>query len=537
MSTKESIWHQLQAHQQTIATQHMRNWFQKDPQRAERFSLKVSNLFLDFSKNRITDETLSLLTTLAIACNLPEKIKALSQGLFENFTEKKPVLHPFLRLQESSTLNPEIHNEIKQNQKRMIEFAEIIRCGDWLGYTGKPITDVINIGIGGSDLGSKFVIDALTPYITSKIRFHFLSNIDDEAFYALVKKINPETSLFIVASKSFDSVETLLNANSIKNLFAPISKEKIEKHFVALTANIEKALNFGIPTSNIFHISDWVNGRFSLWSSVGLAIAIALGEKQFKELLNGAAEMDQHFFQAPLAQNMPVIMALLCVWYVNFFGAQSLAIIPYDYLLQFLPAYLQQAHMESCGKSVNSKGEIINYSTSPIIWGALGCDGQHSFHQLFHQGTELVPIDFILSQQSQHDLTDHRDLLIANCLSQSQALMMGKWKEDILSDNQNTSDTLLKHKIIHGNKPSNTLMLTSISPRAIGELLALYEHKIFVQSVIWDINAYDQWGVELGKQLSSTILSFLENKDHSFNFDSSTKQLIDLYSTTRKKEK
>lgn len=537
--SKKSLWQQLHNHQQAIATEHMRDWFKTDPSRAERFSLNVSNLFLDYSKNRITDQTLALLIQYAKECELPAKITQLSKGLFQNFTEKKPVLHPFLR--HPHTYLPDdssIQAEIEYNLERMIRFAETVRCGDWRGFSGKVITDVINIGIGGSDLGSKLVIDALTSYVSPHLNFHFLSNIDDEAISALIKKINPETSLFIVASKSFESVETLLNAQSLKTLFLPLNKEKLEKHFIALTSNHQKAVEFGIPSENIFHIPDWVNGRFSLWSSVGLSIVIALGEQHFKVLLQGAAEMDQHFFYAPLHQNMPVIMALLSIWYTNFFGAQTHAIIPYEYLLQYLPAYLQQAHMESCGKSVNSKGHKTDYSTSPIIWGALGCDGQHSFHQLFHQGTELVPIDFIISLEARHDLPEHRDLLIANCLSQSQALMMGKTEEDILATQKDTPKELLAHKTVPGNKPSNILVLNALTPHSIGELLALYEHKIFVQSVVWDINAYDQWGVELGKQLSSSISSFIKNPSSSHShFDSSTKQLIQRYLANKKKEK
>lgn len=517
--SKNTIWQQLQTHQQIIAKQHMRDWFKQDANRAKRFSISAENLFLDFSKNLITDETLALLIKLAETAELTAKIQQLEKGQFQNFTEQKPVLHPFLRHQNKQTkLDANIYDEIQHNLARMLHAAEAIRHSDW-------ITDIINIGIGGSDLGSKLVIDALTPYVKPNLRFHFLSNIDDEAVYSLTKKINPKTSLFIVTSKSFDSVETLLNAKTFKQLFSPLSDDILKKHFVAVTSNPEKAVAFGISKENIFDIPDWVNGRFSLWSSVGLAIAIALGKEHFTALLNGAAKMDQHFFNAPLSQNMPVIMALLGIWYVNFFGAQSHAVIPYDHLLRFLPAYLQQAHMESCGKSVNSKNELIDYSTSPVIWGALGCDGQHSFHQLFHQGTELVPIDFIISLHTEHDLTEHRDLLIANCLSQSQALMMGK-----------SSEELITHKIIPGNKPSNTLMLTRLSPSSIGELLALYEHKIFVQSVIWDINAYDQWGVELGKQLSSSISSFLKNTSRPSNFDSSTEQLIARYLSSKKKE-
>lgn len=504
--TETSQWQALQAHKQQLESQHMRDLFATDPERYQRFSIATAGISLDYSKNRITTETLQLLTELAQERQLPAQINALFAGTFKNHSENSTVQHPRLRHY------PEPADNMHQ---AMFEIAEQIRSGKRCNPKGQSFTDIVNLGIGGSDLGARAVVHALQPYTTTDIKLHFLSNIDSQGLKQLINKLDLSRTLFIVTSKSFTTTETLLNAETIRQYYP---SEIVEKHFIAITAKPEKALAFGITPENTITFPDWVNGRFSVWSSVGLALAIGIGKDHFNDFLAGAREMDQHFHTAPLEQNMPVILALLSLWYTNFWDAQSQAVIPYDHGLEFFPAYLQQAHMESYGKGVQNNGDSIDYATGPLIWGGIGTNGQHAYHQLLHQGTHLIPVDFIVARQGPDIIDHHRRLLFANCLSQSRALMLGNDAEN-------------PQKLVPGNRPSNTLVLEKLSPKILGSLLALYEHKIFSLSVLWGINAFDQWGVELGKQIGSELNTMLQNHQPSdlAALDSSTQGLMGLY--------
>lgn len=533
------IWHTLHEHQRRIAPLHMRELFAKDSARFQKFSLSVADILLDYSKNRITEETLDLLEKLALARDLPNKISALFAGAPINSTENRAALHTALRYSEQQPLiinDSNIHDEIRLQKEKIKIFTHAIHAQQWRGYSNKPITDIVNIGIGGSELGPALAIAALQSYAIKKIRCHFISNLDGKHITDILQTLNPEQTLFIISSKYFSTQETLMNAQLAKNWLlhnAPLTA--LKNHFVAITAKPERASEFGITAENIFLVHDWVGGRFSLWSSVGLPIALMLGYENFQQLLAGAAAMDQHFYQAPLRQNMPVILALLSVWYINFFHAQSHAILPYQQDLFLLPAYLQQAHMESLGKQVRHNGKAVDYATGSVIWGGVGTNGQHAFHQLLHQGTPLIPADFIIAAAAQHDLDEHQDALFANCLSQSQALMLGKNLHEATAEliatgmSEAQAKQLAPHKVIPGNRPSNTLVLSRLSPFTLGALIALYEHKIFTQSVIWDINCFDQWGVELGKQFAQHILQDLEDDEASSKHDESTRGLIAAY--------
>ncbi len=529
----------LSKHAEAIKRAHLRELFIKDKHRFDRFSLMINDLLFDFSKNRIIDKTLPLLFKLADVCKLTDKIDQLFSGGKVNITENRPALHPALRHQNSSTLivdGANITRAVNEALDEMTAIVQKLHDKAWLGFSGKPITDVVNIGIGGSDLGPVMTTFALTPYHLNKLTLHFISNIDDSAFWETTRHLCPETTLFIVASKSFTTRETLCNATTAKKwlLKACGDESKLTMHFIAITAKFEKAKAWGIQT--ILPIWDWVGGRFSLWSAIGLPIALAIGMDNFKSLLKGANLVDQNFREANFENNLPVILALLNIWYINFFNVHSYAILPYDQYLLHLPAYLQQLEMESNGKCRRLSGEKINYSTSPVVWGMVGSNSQHAFHQLLHQGTELIPIDFILPLTSHHPIGDHHTWLVANCLSQSQALMYGKNEQEVRSEltrqglSQLQIETLLPHQILMGNRPSNTIIIPKLTPFFLGALIALYEHKVFVQSVIWDINCFDQWGVELGKQLTQGIyeqLTAVENL--STIYDSSTHGLINNY--------
>lgn len=533
-------WQHLQHHAHTTEF-NLRQMFQTDPLRAERYSLTLGPVFLDFSKNYLLPETLTLLHNLAIEANLPERIQAMFQGEAINITEHRAVLHTALRADPPTTVEIDhkpIGPKITAVLQQMRQFTEAVRTGQWRGTTGKTITDVVNIGIGGSDLGPVMVTEALKPYQSATLKVHFVSNIDGTAIDNTLKLLNPETTLFIIASKTFTTQETLTNATTAKAwLLHNLPQAVIAQHFVALSTNIQAASEFGIDPHNCFEFWDWVGGRYSLWSAVGLSIALAIGMDRFMELLAGAREMDQHFRTAPLLHNMPVILGLLGIWYNNFYHAHSQAIIPYDQSLHRFPAYLQQADMESNGKQTTLAGHKTAYQTGAVVWGEPGTNGQHAFFQLLHQGTALIPVDFILPLQPHHPLTHHHQILAANCFAQSEALMRGKTEREAQQELHAQGlpaeeiAALLPHKIFPGNRPSNTILLTQLTPASLGALIALYEHKIFVQGVIWNVNSFDQWGVELGKQLAKPILAEIRGQDTpqaapALPHDGSTLQLI-----------
>lgn len=538
--TNTTAWRSLQQHQQKIADLHMRDLFANDSLRFSKFSLNAVNILLDYSKNRITDETLRLLIDMAVAAQVPEKIRQLFSGAMVNSSENRPALHTALRQTKSQALilnGENVTAKINAAQEQLEKIVNSISQQQWRGFTNKPLTDIVNIGIGGSDLGPALVTQALKTYAQNDLNFHFISNIDGSPISELLKHLNPEQTLFIVSSKYFGTQETLCNANTAKRWLLKRLENlaALKQHFIAITAKADRALDFGIAAENILPLWEWVGGRYSVWSAVGLPIALSIGMKKFQDFLAGAAAMDQHCQTAPLEKNMPMILALLSVWYSNFFATQSQAILPYDHSLQLLPTYLQQAHMESHGKQCRQNGKSVDYVTGGVIWGGVGTNGQHTFHQLLHQGTHLIPVDFIVAARKSHDLPEHHAGLFANCLSQSQALMHGKTAEEILQElvaagmTEDAARELTPHKVIPGNRPSNTIVLPELTPFNLGALIALYEHKIFIQGAIWDINCFDQWGVELGKQLANPVLQSLQNKSATAALDSSTAGLIDYF--------
>lgn len=525
-------WSLLKKHQPTIAGKHLRELFTQDPERFQTFSLEAAGLFLDYSKNWIIPETLHYLCQLAVARGLPEKIQALFQGDLVNSTENQPALHPLLRNVSRSS------KELDETLTKMAAYAEKIAQKQWKGYTGLPITDIVNIGIGGSHLGPQLVCEALTAFQSIPLRCHFVSNADYQNLHTVLQTLNPETTLFIISSKSFQTKETLLNAKTAQQWLINKSNQplkNLQPQFLAVTAMPKFAIDFGIHEKNIFTLPKAVGGRYSVWSAIGLPIVLSMGMENFQQFLSGAYAMDMHFISADFSQNMPVILALLGIWQINFFDTKTHAILPYCEQLKKLPAYLQQLEMESNGKSVTQSGEKIHYHTSPVIWGEIGTNGQHAFHQLLHQGTQVVPADFILPLENTHTFTEHHHLLVSSCFSQSQALMQGKtWSEayqelTTLGYSEETAKQLAPHCVLPGNRPSNTILLPRLTPFSLGALLALYEHKVFTQSVIWDINCFDQWGVELGKQLADKILTCLETNTLPASMDASTKNLIRLY--------
>lgn len=540
MLTQLKTYPKLLKHYEEIKEMHMRDWFSKDKERASRYFVQLESLSLDYSKNRLNDTTLKLLFELANDCSLKEKIEAMFKGEKINTTEKRAVLHTALRsLNDTEILldNMEVLKSVRSVLKRMRAFSDSVRSGKRLGYTNQVITDIVNIGIGGSDLGALMVCTALKRYGHPRLKMHFVSNVDGTQILDVLEKINPTSTLFIVASKTFSTQETLTNALTARKWFVERSGDEkhIAKHFVAVSTNKEAVQQFGIDEHNMFEFWDFVGGRYSLWSAIGLSIMIYLGKKNFNALLKGAYLMDEHFRNAPFESNLPVLMGLIGVWYINFFQSKSHLIAPYDQYLRHFPKFIQQLDMESNGKRISKKGEIIPYDTCPVVWGDMGINAQHAFFQLLHQGTHLIPIDFIASLDKKPNAKGHHEILFSNVLAQAQAFMKGKSYEEALGEllskglDKDEAKDLAHHRVFFGNRPSNILLLEKISPSNIGALVALYEHKVFVQGVIWDINSFDQWGVELGKELAVPILQELEGHKSNAYFDSSTKHLIELY--------
>nr|WP_024309401.1 MULTISPECIES: glucose-6-phosphate isomerase [unclassified Pseudomonas] len=533
-------WQALQQHRAEMAGFSMREAFAADSRRFQRFSLDSCGLLLDYSKNLIDERGLELLIQLADQAGLHESIAALYSGERVNASEGRAALHTALRspigrrlLLDGHDIIPEVHRVLNQ----VTELVSRIHSGLWRGYSEKPIKEVVNIGIGGSFLGPQLVSEALRPFTQRGVRCHYLANIDGSEFRELTARLDPETTLFIVSSKSFGTLETLKNTLAARDWYLAMGgpEEELHRHFIAVTSNRKAAIEFGIGEENIFPMWDWVGGRYSLWSAIGLPIALAIGVSNFKELLAGAYAMDQHFTQAPLAENMPVLMALLGIWYTNFWGAQSHAILPYDHYLRNFTKHLQQLDMESNGKSVRQDGTPLDIATGPVIWGGVGCNGQHAYHQLLHQGRLLVPADFIVPVNSYNPLSDHHQWLFANCLSQAQALMQGKTREEAEAElrakglSEDEVQRLAPHKVIPGNRPSNILVMNRIAPFNLGALVALYEHKVFVQSAIWGINAFDQWGVELGKEMGKEVYQRLTGASDEPASDASTQGLIEHF--------
>ncbi|WP_119344780.1 glucose-6-phosphate isomerase [Facilibium subflavum] len=519
---------------------HMRELFASDPSRFSRYTLQTGSLTLDYSKNKIDDEILRLLLDIAKEAEVEKHRDAMFAGQKINTSEHRAVLHTALRDFSNKSIivdDIDIKPEINKERQRVKQLVESVHKGHWRGFSGKVIHDVVNIGIGGSDLGPKMVTKALSPYHLNKTKVHFVSNVDGDAISNVLAQVNPEHTLFIVASKSFSTQETLMNANTARAWLVDFYKDEkaVANHFVAVSTALKKVKAFGIDLDNCFTMWDWVGGRYSLWSAIGMPIAFAIGFDQYFELLKGAQLMDQHFKSTPLNQNMPVILALLGVLYSNFYHTQSQAILAYDDRLCYLVDYLQQADMESNGKTVLKNGVSSNQQTGVVLWGGVGTNGQHAFHQLLHQGTVMVPADFIIAKQPHHHLVEHHQALLANCFAQSQALMQGKTREKAEAElqqkgySQDEIKALAPQKVIPGDKPSNTILLDRLTPQALGQLIALYEHKIFVQGIIWDINSFDQWGVELGKELGEPILQSIQGKgNHSESYDCSTLGLIDM---------
>ena len=531
--TQTKAWSKLSAHYEIIKESQMKTWFKKNPNRANEFKIEWEDFYLDFSKNRITKETLALFKELAQELNLDDAVSKYFEGDIINQTEDRAVLHTALRAPsyaevffENKNVIPEIH-EVKSHIET---FSKAIISGTKKGYTNKPFTDIVNIGIGGSDLGPAMVVDSLSFY-GNHLKPHFVSNVDGDHVSEVLKSLDPETTLFVIVSKTFTTQETLSNATTIKKWFLKYGTQTdIAKHFVAVSTNVSKVKAFGIETSNIFPMWDWVGGRFSLWSSVGLSISLAVGYDHFDSLLKGAHKMDIHFKNEKFETNIPVILAFLSVWYNNFFNAESEAVIPYTQYLNQFATYLQQAIMESNGKSIDRSGNKVSYQTGNLIWGEPGTNSQHAFFQLIHQGSKLIPSDFIGFANSLHGNSDHHDKLISNFLAQTEALLNGKSKAEVLSEG--TEAAIVPFKIFEGNKPTNTLFIKQLTPESLGKLIAMYEHKIFVQGVVWNVFSYDQFGVELGKQLANKILSEFDS-NLAVNHDASTSNLLNHYKKNR----
>jgi glucose-6-phosphate isomerase len=543
--TQLPSWHRLQEHYHNVSGLQMRDLFDQDSQRFNKFSIHFNDILLDYSKNRITEETRSVLIQLAHESNLRQAIDSMFGGVRINTTENRAVLHVALRNPSTSHVTVEgedVMQKIHPVLEKMKEFSHKIRSGEWKGYTGKSITDVVNIGIGGSDLGPLMVTEALKSYGRGGPKVHFVSNVDGTHVTEVLMDLNPETTLFIIASKTFTTQETITNAESARDWFLKTAYDQahVAKHFVALSTNATEVAKFGIDTQNMFEFWDWVGGRYSLWSAIGLSIAVSIGYDNFRELLDGAHEMDEHFRTAPFEQNIPVILAVLGIWYNNFFGAESTAILPYDQYMHRFAAYFQQGDMESNGKRVTKDGEVISeYSTGPIIWGEPGTNGQHAFYQLIHQGTKLIPCDFLAPVKSHNQVSDHHEKLLANFFAQTEALMKGKNWDEARAELEKEGlhgealEKLLPHKIFPGNRPTNSIMFKKLTPKVLGSLIAMYEHKIFTQGVIWNINSFDQWGVELGKQLAKKILGELSGSERVGSHDSSTNGLINYFKNNR----
>ena len=544
--TQFPAWQKLCTHQKVVAPLHMRDLFAADPKRFEKFSLKFDDLLFDYSKHRINDETLPLLLQMAREAKIEQWRDSMFAGEKINITENRAVLHTALRNRSNAPVyvdGKDVMPDVNAVLAQMREFSQKVRSGNWLGFTGKRITDIVNIGIGGSDLGPVMVCDALKPYASPDLNIHFVSNIDGAHLMRALEKCNAETTLFIVASKTFTTQETMTNALSARtwllesaSLESAKDNSHVAKHFVALSTNAKAVAEFGIDTANMFQFWDWVGGRYSLWSAIGLSIALYVGMDNFEALLTGAHEMDVHFKTAPLEQNMPVILALIGVWYNNFFHVDTHAILPYDQGMARFPAYLQQADMESNGKFICRDGSRVQYKTGPVIWGEAGTNGQHAFYQLIHQGTQIVPADFLMPVHSHYAIGKHgyahHKILLANFFAQTQSLMLGKTKQEAHAELEKQGldgealKKLLPHKVFEGNRPTTSIMFDTLTPNILGKLIALYEHKIFVQGMMWDINSFDQWGVEYGKQIAQQILPQLTSEEVVSNYDSSTNGLI-----------
>jgi len=542
--TRTDAWKALSAHHARVSGLSMRQMFEDDPERFSNFSLRFEDILVDYSKNRVTGETMGLLRGLAEDVDLKGWTARLFGGERMNITEKRAVLHIALRNRSNRPIlvdGKDVMPEVNRVLKHMREFADAVRSGAWKGYTGKAITDVVNIGIGGSDLGPVMATEALKPYAQPGLSVHFVSNIDGTHLAETVKHLSPETTLFIVASKTFTTQETITNAQTARAwlLKAAGDPTAVAKHFVALSTNAKEVLKFGIDTRNMFEFWNWVGGRYSLWSAIGLSIMVFIGPDNFEAMLEGGHAMDEHFLTAPIEKNIPALLGLLGVWYNNFFDAQTHAILPYDQYLHRFPAYFQQGDMESNGKGVTRDGTAAECSTGPVIWGEPGTNGQHAFYQLIHQGTKLVPADFIAPIDSHNPIGEHHRILLSNFFAQTEALMKGKTDAEVraeLTSEGMTGETLEKlvpHKVFTGNRPTNSILVKKITPRTLGSLIAMYEHKIFTQGIVWNINSFDQWGVELGKQLAKAILPELAGDTPVTGHDSSTNGLINHYKATR----
>ena len=540
-----SAWADLDAHFNNIKDVHMRDLFSSDPERFTKFSIQSGDVLFDYSKNRITAETIRLLINLAEECNLREATSSMFSGARINETEERAVLHTALRNFSGKKVTydgQDIMPEVKGVLKKMSSFCNSIHSGEWKGYSGKKIRYIVNIGIGGSDLGPYMVTEALRPYWVADIQTFFVSNVDGTHIVETLRKLNPEETLFLVASKTFTTQETMTNAYSARDWFLETAKDEkhIAKHFAALSTNEKEVVKFGIDQQNMFEFWDWVGGRYSLWSAIGLSIALTIGYENFEELLKGANDADNHFRDQPYEKNIPVLMALISIWYINFFRVQTEAILPYDQYMHRFAAYFQQGNMESNGKSVDRNGQAVTYATGPVIWGEPGTNGQHAFYQLLHQGTVIVPSDFIAPAISHNLIGDHHVKLLSNFFAQTEALMNGKTSGEVKAELSKAGKTeieikeLLPFKVFQGNRPTNTFLVKMISPFTLGQLIAYYEHKIFVQGVIWNIFSFDQWGVELGKQLANTILPELQHDELVSNHDSSTNALINSFKKMRR---
>ena len=533
-TSKRAVWQTLEDHHETMRGLHLRNLFADDPARGERMTAEAAGVYLDYSKNRINDETLKLLVELAEQSGLRARIDAMFRGEKINVTENRAVLHVALRAPKGASIVvdgknvvPEIHAVLD----KMADFANRVRSGQWKGHSGKPIRNVVNIGIGGSDLGPVMAYEALKFYSDRAISFRFVSNVDGTDFVEATRDRDPAETLFIISSKTFTTLETMTNAQSARNWSLRGlggDTKAVARHFVAVSTNVEKVAEFGIDTANMFEFWDWVGGRYSMDSAIGLSTMLAIGPEHFGSMLAGFHQIDQHFRSAPFEYNLPVLMGLLGVWYNDFFGAQTVAVLPYDQYLKRFPAYLQQLTMESNGKHVTLAGTSVEYQTGPIYWGEPGTNGQHSFYQLIHQGTRLIPCDFIAFGQALNPLGQHHDMLLANVFAQTEALAFGKTREQVKAEG--TPDWLVPHRVFQGDRPSNTILMDRLTPAALGKLVALYEHSVFTQGTIWDIDSFDQWGVELGKVLAQRIVPELEGKtEPKLGHDSSTNKLIRRY--------
>ena len=541
--TQSPAWQKLAAHQKQLETTTMRELFAKDPERFNKFSIEFGGILYDFSKNRITEETLDLLVSLAEQAKVKEMAEAMFTGEKINVTERRAVLHTALRNRSNNPVyvdGKDVMPDVNRVLAKMKDFCARVRSGEWKGYTGKAITDVVNIGIGGSDLGPCMVCEALAPY-QSILTPHFVSNVDGTHIVETVKKLNPETTLFIVASKTFTTQETMTNAHSAKKwLPDALQDEKaVASHFVALSTNREEVEKFGVDPNNMFEFWNWVGGRYSLWSAIGLSIALAVGFENFEELLAGAHEADVYFRTTPYKQNIPVLMALLGVWYNNFWNAETQAILPYDQYMRRFAAYLQQGDMESNGKGVDREGNRVDYSTGQIVWGEPGTNGQHAFYQLIHQGTKLIPCDFLMPVQTHNPIGDHHQKLVANFIAQTEALMKGKTEEEAYQEllksglDDAEAKRLAPSKVFTGNRPTSSFFFTKLTPRMLGKLISFYEMKIFVQGIVWNVNSFDQMGVELGKQLAKAVLPELVSSNPTTSHDASTNALVEYYKKNR----